>query len=565
MWKYCCKFVGMTEFKEYLMRRLVYLAYLLTGVGVLCGAVSCQESVTDRLDRAEKLVAQRPDSAAILLSDIDCFMLDEDAKAKYIITKAQTDLLSYHTLVTDSLLPEAVSYYRENGDTTRWLKANILYIHYLIAMNRNEEGAEIINEVIATIPSDSIDRQYELRRMKMQMDMSCARYPEAIAETEWLMYHTVFPKAKFRRAYDKMGLLFLNGRKQQAIEWGDTIIASDFMATPDDPDWSEFMGDYAEMLDECGQSRRAIGIVEEILDRNPGFSPEEKAGFLASLAKYHANTGNLTRATEYLDRLDSLDFDKRMVDTNSDEYLRFLRSAIDFKATGHLSCLPDKKLKNELLLKSRISSDALAEMNTLSATRMQLTIEKKNMAIIWLSICLALVIVASVLFWMLRRRRARLLAAQERIDTLDDMLRQVKDSREDDRGAMLKKMVLQQMGILKTFASTPTPQSQEALKKISSTGSETISDKLVDWDTLYTMVDELHDGFHSRTEQRFPSLFTEKEIQIICLMKSGFSTKEISFLTEQSAATIYVRKSAIRKKLDTPEGGDIISQIESML
>lgn len=121
------------------------------------------------------------------------------------------------------------------------------------------------------------------------------------------------------------------------------------------------------------------------------------------------------------------------------------------------------------------------------------------------------------------------------------------------------------MGILKTFASTPTPQSQEALKKISSTGSETISDKLVDWDTLYTMVDELHDGFHSRTEQRFPSLFTEKEIQIICLMKSGFSTKEISFLTEQSAATIYVRKSAIRKKLDTPEGGDIISQIESML
>ena len=47
------------------------------------------------------------------------------------------------------------------------------------------------------------------------------------------------------------------------------------------------------------------------------------------------------------------------------------------------------------------------------------------------------------------------------------------------------------------------------------------------------------------------------------LLKAGFSTKEIGVLTEQSSATIYTRKSVIRKKLNiTEDSGDIIAHIE---
>lgn len=546
------------------MTKFLYLTLLVAVVAMAAAVVtSCREAEAVRLDRAEALVAERPDSAAILLSDIDYFTLDDNARAKYIVTKAQADLLSRHSLVTDSLLPVAVNHYKETADTMRWLKANIAYLHYLIEMDRSREAVGILDEVIAAIPPDSIDWQYELRTLRMHTAMTSALYPQAIAEAEWLMYHTVFPRVKFQQAYYKLGLLFLAGRKQEAKEWGDSVLRSDYMITVDDPAWPDFMGDYAEMLDECGQSARAIGIVEDILRRNPGFPPDAKVGFFASLAKYNANTGNLSAAMDYLNRIDSLDYDRRNVDVNSDEYLSFLRNAINFKATGHLYGTPDKKLKNELRLKERINSDAVSEMKYLSARKMQLTIEKKNITITALCICLALVIVASVLFWMLRRRRARLLEAQERIDTLDEMLRQVREARDDNKNAVLKKMVLQQMGILKTFASAPTAQNQEALKKISSTGSDILSDRLVDWETLYTMTDELYDGFHQRLLERFPDLFSEKEIQIICLMKAGFTTKEISFLTQQSSATVYVRKSAIRKKLNTPDGADIIARIDS--
>ncbi|WP_304471398.1 LuxR C-terminal-related transcriptional regulator [uncultured Duncaniella sp.] len=52
---------------------------------------------------------------------------------------------------------------------------------------------------------------------------------------------------------------------------------------------------------------------------------------------------------------------------------------------------------------------------------------------------------------------------------------------------------------------------------------------------------------------------TEKEEQIIVLMIAGFSTKEISVITSQTTATIYVRKSSVRKKLGVPEKEDIVA------
>ncbi|MDE6286111.1 MAG: LuxR C-terminal-related transcriptional regulator, partial [Muribaculaceae bacterium] len=51
----------------------------------------------------------------------------------------------------------------------------------------------------------------------------------------------------------------------------------------------------------------------------------------------------------------------------------------------------------------------------------------------------------------------------------------------------------------------------------------------------------------------------DKEEQIVALMAAGFSTKEMGVITAQTAATIYVRKSSIRKKLGVPEKEDIVA------
>lgn len=542
--------------------RLVQL-YLLIAAAML--ATGCSQSARERIDIAESVVNYRPDSAYILLNRLNIDGLPEEYRARFILTKALADMGTSHQLVTDSLLPEAINFYLTQGDTLAWLKSNLLYVAYLYRLGDLQNATAVIDEALTSIPADSIDYQYQLRETRARMSVLLENYPKAMDDTEWLLYHTRFDQTKHRMAQLKMFLLYIQGEKQEAVKWGEEAINSDYFPEKDTFEWCDFMGDFAEILDEAGHSSRAIAIVEDIVERNPlHFNNNEKAAELASLAKYYANSGNLRKARELLTEIEGMGIDPNQFDSDIRNELTFLSNAINFKESGHLSLMPMKKIVHELNQQRRISSSAMDAMNDLSAQRMQLVMEKQRLWLIILVVSLILIVTASAGFWILRRRRRRIFEAEERIDTLSEMLRQVRESDKDDKNAMLKRLVLLQMGVLKTFASAPTAQNRDALRKISSIGGDpAAAENLVDWKNLYAMVDELFDRFHSRLTERFPDLFTPKEIQILCLMRAGFSTKEISFLTEQSSATIYVRKTAIRKKLHTPENGDIIASVEA--
>lgn len=111
-------------------------------------------------------------------------------------------------------------------------------------------------------------------------------------------------------------------------------------------------------------------------------------------------------------------------------------------------------------------------------------------------------------------------------------------------------------------AETPTEQNREMLRKISSVDSD--KGALVNWTNVYEIIDNLYSGFYSRLHKRYGGILTEKEEQIIVLMMAGFSTKEISVITAQTAATIYVRKTSVRKKLGLHEKEDIVSFLRSV-
>ena len=118
--------------------------------------------------------------------------------------------------------------------------------------------------------------------------------------------------------------------------------------------------------------------------------------------------------------------------------------------------------------------------------------------------------------------------------------------------------MLRQLGIIRMVAETPTEQNRELLRKISAIDGET-NGGLVDWEKVFGMIDSLYSGFYSKLHHQYGDILTPKEQQIIVLMIAGFSTKEISVITGQTTATIYVRKSSIRKKLGVPEKEDIVA------
>ena len=209
--------------------------------------------------------------------------------------------------------------------------------------------------------------------------------------------------------------------------------------------------------------------------------------------------------------------------------------------------------------------------NRLLLVNNKLKLDRQRMGWI-LFVSVLLLTVSSIGGYYYYWNRVRQLAdAEDRVDTLTRMLsdaqtvetgtKHVQQENMDD-DVFFKKILLQQLGIIKLVASTPTNQNQALLKRISSiSGGEIPVNSLLIWSDLYPVINRLYDNFHARLIERYGNVLTEKEVQIACLLCAGFSTKEIGVITQQSDATIYVRKSSIRKKIGASEGEDIVSCI----
>ena len=159
-----------------------------------------------------------------------------------------------------------------------------------------------------------------------------------------------------------------------------------------------------------------------------------------------------------------------------------------------------------------------------------------------------------------KERITRLAEAEDRIDTLSRMLEEAQKatSEEEKDQAFIKRILLQQLGVIRLVANTPTAQNQALLRQLAEIGNDTApAEELIVWSDLYPIIDRLFDNFHARLMQRFGSVLTDKEVQTCCLVCAGFSTKEIAVITRQAIASVYVRKTSARQKMGAPDGADI--------
>ena len=163
-----------------------------------------------------------------------------------------------------------------------------------------------------------------------------------------------------------------------------------------------------------------------------------------------------------------------------------------------------------------------------------------------------------------KERITRLAEAEDRIDTLSRMLEEAQKatSEEEKDQAFFKRILLQQLGVIRLVANTPTAQNQALLRRLAEIGNdEALAEELIVWSDLYPIINRLFDNFHARLMQRFGSILTDKEVQTCCLVCAGFSTKEIAVITRQAIASVYVRKTSARQKMGAPDGADIVEWV----
>ncbi|MDE6187767.1 MAG: LuxR C-terminal-related transcriptional regulator, partial [Duncaniella sp.] len=326
----------------------------------------------------------------------------------------------------------------------------------------------------------------------------------------------------------------------------------------------QFSYEYEKMgaLEELGHYDECLELADKFLEKAPGNSIEHYIHLWKSLALF--NRGDRARAINELGKADSCAASISEAEKgyyNSFAYV--LNTVFDFEKTGRLRLFPIAKINNQQkdnLFRTQYLQQE-SEQNALISENRRLSLKAKSerqTAAIIIIILVGLLITGLSLWYALNRRR-KSIEAEEQAEALSKMVEELKTPASPAVGQdSLRRTMLQQLGIIKMVAETPTEQNREMLRKISSIDSDT-KGALVNWGNVFEIIDNLYSGFYTSLHDCYGNVLSDKEEQIIVLMLAGFSTKEISVITSQTTATIYVRKSSVRKKLGVPEKEDIVA------
>ena len=169
-----------------------------------------------------------------------------------------------------------------------------------------------------------------------------------------------------------------------------------------------------------------------------------------------------------------------------------------------------------------------------------------------------MVIIGGLAFYI-RKRKRQMEEKEEELEALRQLVTESQQHTEQKDDRFFKRIMLQQLGVIRMAASNPTTANQELIRRMSEiVDGQVPVDSLLNWEDLYQTIDYIYDGFYTRIREKYGNLINEKELQLCCLLKANFSTKEISIVSSQGVRTVYQRKSVIRQKLGMEEKGDIV-------
>ncbi|MDR0743466.1 MAG: hypothetical protein LBF05_03810, partial [Tannerella sp.] len=333
---------------------------------------------------------------------------------------------------------------------------------------------------------------------------------------------------------------------------------------------SHYLRNYADILYGQGKYHKALTIQKQLADEaensRPVYVHTSIAQIYLALKQPDSARLYLDSARFYLDEIKQQTGMSYQTLTG-DNFLTTLQAVIDYAKGKAVNMQPIgqandyywmKTRENELLIEEKINVK-----NRLEQHNLMLIVGRQRVLlyITWSLILFVLIVI--LMFIYLRRKQIKLIETEEKREVLEKLLKEATVANEKD-STFFKKVLLQQLGLIKLIASAPTSHNQDLLKQVSLINNKDLptGDMLV-WEDLYKLTDSIFDGFYTRITSRHGEILTEKEKQLCCLLCAGFSTKEISVITQQGTQTIYQRKTTIRQKLKMDEKEDIIDFIKA--
>ena len=536
----------------------------------------CNSRDVERVEQAEALLYTNRDSAQLLLRQVERpERLDEAHLAKYWFVTCDLHANSMESLSEDSMICWAAEYYRnewlrEHGDARAMMLTGLEEAMYWWWNGDKKKAQEVTKrqktyaDEVAELTDDHI-WQVVILRVTGELAMRDYDYERVRECTETLISlddGTAIHLDEVERVYNALAIVYFSLGEYDKME-------DAFRKAIDNAADSAFVinvaqRNYADLLGEIGQTDRAIRMQEELTELY------RKAGnwliveSMYSLSRLWLNKGDKQRANQYMQEAEELfrqyKADSVQFDPATEAALLAHRQVLDYALKGSYSIYPlvqhNNRWSESDYVRYRIAEAKERSIRDLTERNLYLTISRQRLLLV-LVLALFLILGSLFLFLYLYNRRKRLLMQkEEEVETLRNMLNNSRSSDTEN----VQQLMLRQLGLIKTIAGSPTEANQQLLAQLTAM-DENKASSLMDWNSIYRTIDVAYDDFHKRIVDKYGNVLNEKEIQLCCLLRADFSTKEINMLTRQSMQTIYQRKTQVRQKLGLAEGEDIAEKL----
>ena len=571
--------------------------FLIWAIGAitLCLMSACANGDVQRVQKAEELLTVNRDSAMTILREVvRPDQLPEESKALYWFCVADIRANTMQSLSEDSMICWAAQYFRD-----RWLQDGA-YEDYMMKAgmeeafywwwNDDKEKAQQVLQRQQRYAEEIAEKKGEhiweviLLRISAELAMRDYDYEHVRDYTEALVRlgdEKAIHLDEVARVYNGMAITyFYLGEYDKMEESFEKAIAH----TSD----SAFVvnvvrRNYADLLGEIGQTDRAIRMHEELAAIYRKGESWLLVESLYSLSRLWLNKGDKQRADRYMREAEELfeTYKETISSPSAEAGLLAHRQVLNYALHGNYQMMPlatyNTQWQDKDYIRYRVAEAKERSMSDLREQVLRQKLAKQRQTVLLVGLVCVVLGLCLLLVYLYRRRQRLLLEKEEEIETLRNMLASADKS--DDRfrtGASqpadvdVRKLMLQQLGVIKTIAGTPTEANQQLLARLMALNEET-ANALIDWPSIYQTIDLVYDGFYTRLVQKYGTtdqsndpahpVLNEKELQLCCLLKADFSTKEINMLTRQSFQTIYQRKTQVRQKLSLAEAEDITTAI----
>lgn len=484
-------------------------------------------------------------------------------KADESIRLAMQHEMEGASLSEDVGVVEALEFYKaqEPTDTTMIMTATKLVASHYWWAGEKAKAYDILERYLEEYPNDN-ECRYTLLNF-LVLDSDYKKMEEQLIKRT----RAKATPSSFKELHEIAVVKFYNDDTDGAIAIYEEAFSQVMTAEDSTLMWELALPAYADILSSAGNQRRAIEIRKRVLEHDRGNNATEEALSYASLAWYHLQLNDLSTARHYIELAQATKNETFDNDLSRAGYLHIVKMILDYAESSDIDVKEWGLFVNGLGDKAMIAqkiTDAKREANwRLEEKNMQITIQQQKEQMLFLVLTFVMLLSIIGLLLYLRNRKSKLVEKEEEIDTLRKLLSEssnVADDNKDDR--FFKKILLQQLGVIRLATSNPTSANLALLKRMREISNQEVEvESLLNWNDLYQTIDYIYDGFYTSLIKRFGTTLNEKEIQLCCLLKANFSTKEISVVTQQSVRTVYQRKSTIRQTLQMPEAEDIATYL----